>query len=115
MWPQEAFATTLAVSNGLFGLQFLLIPKFFFSQFFFKELDEYHTFLSRFIGVLVLGQCALLKLCPAEDTFVPAALTQLAVAAVGPVYAQLNFETKPFHLFPVIAVCGTTALALLAL
>ena len=114
--PQEAYTTTLAISNGLFGLQFLLIPKFFLAQFFDKEFDKYHIFLARFMGVLILGQCALLKVCPAETTFPVAAITQLAVAAIGPLTAQFTLNPKmPIHLFPVITTCITTALALAAM
>lgn len=115
-WPQEVFTTTLVVSNGLFGLQFLLIPKFFLGQFFDKELDIFHLFFARFIGVLIVGHCALLKLCPTETTFVPAAITQVAVALVGPIYAQLKLDPKmPIHLFPVLATVLTSALALFAI
>ena len=113
---KEAFATTLIASNGLFGLQFLLIPKFFLGQFFDKTLDEFHMFFARFIGVLILGNCALLKVCPADISFPVAAVTQLAVALVGPYYAQFKLNPKmPMHLFPVIATTVTTALAVTCL
>ena len=112
---QETFATTLVVSNGLFGLQFLLIPKFFISQFFEKELDAFHLFFARFIGVLILGQCALLKVCPSETTFLPALITQIAVGIMGPLKAQLTLDPKmPIHLFPVITVFVCAGLGLLA-
>ena len=98
------------------GLQFLLIPKFFLAQFFDKELDAFHLFFARFIGVLILGQCALLKVSPAETSFPVAALTQLAVGIVGPLTAQFTLDPKmPIHLFPVITVCATAALALVAM
>eukprot|EP00312_Isochrysidales_sp_CCMP1244_P035944 CAMPEP_0202768540 /NCGR_PEP_ID=MMETSP1388-20130828/34927_1 /ASSEMBLY_ACC=CAM_ASM_000864 /TAXON_ID=37098 /ORGANISM="Isochrysis sp, Strain CCMP1244" /LENGTH=178 /DNA_ID=CAMNT_0049437285 /DNA_START=1 /DNA_END=535 /DNA_ORIENTATION=- len=112
---KETFATTLVVSNGLFGLQFLLIPKFFISQFFEKELDAFHLFFARFIGVLILGQCALLKVCPSETTFLPALITQIAVGIMGPLKAHLTLDPKmPIHLFPVITVFACAGLGLLA-
>ena len=80
------------------------------------EIDTYHLFLSRFCGVLILGQSALLKVCPAEIAFPVCALTQVAVALVGPLYAQFKLDVKmPIHLFPVIVVNAVCLLALLAL
>ena len=113
---KETYATTLLIANGMFGLQFLLIPKFFLAQFFDKEFDKHHIFLARFIGVLILGYCALLKTCPAENTFLPSVLTQVAVGIVGPWTAQLTLGPKmPIHLFPVITVTATALLGLAAM
>lgn len=106
----------MVIANVPFGLQFLLMPKMFLSMFFDKEFDKFHYFLSRFCGVLILGQSALLKVCPADIAFPVAALTQVAVALVGPLYAQFNLGPKmPIHLFPVIVVNAICALALLAI
>jgi len=65
--------------------------------------------------VLILGQCALLKVCPSETTFLPALITQIAVGIMGPLKAQLTLDPKmPIHLFPVITVFVCAGLGLLA-
>ena len=107
----------MIIANVPFGLQFLLMPKQFLAMFFATDFDEYHYFLARFCGVLILGQSALLKVCPAEVAFPVAALTQVAVALVGPLYAQFKLPAvkMPIHLFPVITVTSICALALRAI
>ena len=113
---KETFITTLIISNSLFGLQFLLIPEFFLTQFFDKTWDDHHIFFARFMGVLILGNSALLKVCDPEVTFPVAAITQAAVALVGPLKAQFTLGPKmPIHLVPVIATTVTTGMALLAM
>ena len=113
---KETFINTLIISNSLFGLQFLLIPEFFLTQFFDKTWDDHHIFFARFMGVLILGNSALLKVCDPEVTFPVAAITQAAVALVGPLKAQLTLDPKmPIHLFPIIATTVTTGMALLAM
>ena len=112
----DRFITTLIISNSLFGLQFLLIPEFFLTQFFDKTWDDHHIFFARFMGVLILGNSALLKVCDPEVTFPVAAITQAAVALVGPLKAQFTLGPKmPIHLVPVIATTVTTGMALLAM
>ena len=113
---KETFINTLIISNSLFGLQFLLIPEFFLTQFFDKTWDDHHIFFARFMGVLILGNSALLKVCDPEVTFPVAAITQAAVALVGPLKAQFTLGPKmPIHLVPVIATTVTTGMALLAM
>ena len=66
--------------------------------------------------VLILGNSALLKVCDPEVTFPVAAITQAAVALVGPLKAQFTLGPKmPIHLVPVIATTVTTGMALLAM
>ena len=51
-----------------------------------------------------------------ETAFPVAAITQAAVALVGPLKAQLTLDPKmPIHLFPIIATTVTTGMALLAM
>ena len=114
---QETYLLTTVLANVPFGLQFLLIPKMFLTMFFDnRQFDDLHIFLARFMGVLILGQSALLKVCPADIAFPIAAVTQLAVALVGPIYAQMYLKPKmPIHLFPVIVVSSVCVLSLLAM
>ena len=78
----------------MFGLQFLLIPEFFLTQFFDKTWDDHHIFFARFMGVLILGNSALLKVCDPEVTFPVAAITQAAVALLGPLKAQFTLGRR---------------------
>ena len=66
--------------------------------------------------MIFVGHAALLSACDSETVFPFAVATQLALALLGPGSGQLNMSPKmPIHLFPLIAVCATTALSLAAL
>jgi len=82
---------------GLYALGFVLAPAMVIEQNFDTTYDKYHLFISRIAGVAFM---TLLYTFNTIDiaTAIPIAVAYTCFTAVaGPLYAELNLETKPAH------------------
>ena len=82
---------------GVYGLGFVFAPQTVIEQNFDTTYDKYHLFIARISGVALLTLLYTFRKMGAVAAF-PIALTYgTIVALIGPLFAELNLETKPAH------------------
>ena len=82
---------------GVYGLGFVFAPQTVIEQNFDTTYDKYHLFIARISGVALLTLLYTFRKMGAVAAF-PIALTYATIVAlIGPLFAELNLETKPAH------------------
>ena len=90
--PDRSLCQAFSVSMGLYCIGFSVIDQNFDTPY-----DKYHLFISRLSGVFLLGllyTCSKMKRAAA---FPIAFGIGVIPAVLGPLYAELQLETKPAH------------------
>ena len=72
-------------------------PALVFEQNFDAPYDKYHLYIARLVGVMALGLLYTWSKMDVAAVFPIAFGFSVIAAFVGPLYAQLQLETKPAH------------------
>ena len=97
MVDQATWLKAFTVFMGLYGTGFVLAPSVVIEQNFDTPYDKYHIFISRLSGIFMLTLLYTWSKMDIAAAFPIAVATCVATAILGPLYAELNLETKPAH------------------
>ena len=95
--PNRPCCQAYSVFLGLYGVGFLAAPALVFEQNFDAPYDKYHLYIARLVGVMALGLLYTWSKMDVAAVFPIAFGFSVIAAFVGPLYAQLQLETKPAH------------------
>lgn len=94
---QATWLKAFSAFMGMYALGFVFAPSVVIEQNFDTPYDKYHLFISRLAGVFGLTLLYTFQQMDIAASF-PIAVTFCVLTAVaGPLYAELNLETKPAH------------------
>ena len=95
--PDRSLCQAFSVFMGLYGVGFLAAPAVVIDQNFDTPYDKYHLFISRLSGVFLLGLLYTWSKMDVAAAFPIAYGICVITAVLGPLYAELQLETKPAH------------------